>query len=69
MAKKKDKTEHALIGEFPAIRMKAPKHATSVSFEGEEYLVEDGHVIVPAHAESDLKDAGYTDEDEDEAVA
>lgn len=63
----KNKVEHALVGEFPAVRLKAPKGATGVSFAGEEFPVEDGHVVVPAHAGETLRDFGYTDEDEETA--
>lgn len=64
MAKKNEeqqKEELALVGEVPAVKLKAPKGATSVNVEGEEYAVEDGHIVVPATAEAALRDHGYTD--------
>lgn len=67
MAKNNDKKDDAqkeellLVGEIPAIKMKAPKGATSISIEGEEYGVEDGFIVVPATAKEALLDHGYTE--------
>lgn len=38
----------------------APKGATSCSWGGESYEVEDGFVVVPAEAVTDLFSHGYT---------
>lgn len=53
--------ELLLVGEIPAVRLKAPKGATGISVDGEEYAVEDGFIVVPATAEAALRDHGYTD--------
>lgn len=41
------------------VRLKAPADHTSVSFQGVEYPVDDGHVEVPETAESVLRSHGY----------
>lgn len=42
------------------VKLQAPEGADSVSFDGEEYRVDDGVVEVPARAESVLRAHGYS---------
>lgn len=69
MSRKKAAAAHdaAAENETPLgwVRMKAPKRASSVSYDGEEYMVEGGHVVVPEAAYGDLVSHGYTIPDED----
>lgn len=56
------KEELALVGEIPAVRLKAPKGATAVSVAGEQYEVEeDDTVVVPADLATELRSHGYTE--------
>lgn len=66
-AKKKPAVAEGEVAEG-MVRLKAPKRATSVSFDGEEYAVEGGYVVVPEAAYAELVSHGYSvDEDEAEA--
>jgi hypothetical protein len=42
------------------VKLQAPPFATGVSFEGEDYRVDDGVIEVPASAEAVLRSHGYT---------
>lgn len=48
--------------------MKAPKGATSVTFDGEEFTVENGYIVVPTKACAELESFGYRVPDEGGAV-
>lgn len=43
----------------PTVTLDAPPGASGVSFEGEDYRVDRGIIVVPARAESVLRAHGY----------
>lgn len=44
--------------------MKAPKNSGGFSWAGEQYVPEDGYILIPSQAAEEARNHGFTDADE-----